>query len=136
MSAATPLTTGDTYYMQQTFTQLVYTLGIPLTYSIFAPTSFDSYGNPIPAYTQTTIVGVITDLSPKEYDLIEPGFEPTHYANFYTADLTPQVGDQVLWKGFNWEVRNSMPIVLGTQTIYHYALLRRVLQGGTLGAGQ
>lgn len=106
-----------------------------ILYNVLTQGTVDAYNNPTRTFVGHNITGVITDLSPTEYHYVEPGFVPAHYSVLWTKDITPEVGDQVTWHQLVWEVRNSVPIVIGQNTIYYQTILRRVINKGVISAG-
>jgi hypothetical protein len=134
LSGAYPLTPQETDYIVQSYQQIIDMAGLPVLYKIQQIVGEDEYEHPIINYIKKTIQGVVTNLYEDEYQYVEPGFLPTHYANLYVYDAVPQVGDHVVWEGIEWEVRGSYPAVIGDRTIYYQVIIRRVLgTGGTSG---
>jgi hypothetical protein len=133
----------DAAYMALGYQQEIDMLGTPVTYYIASIPTKDEYEHPIITYTPLTIIAVIgNNASDIEYEFTEEGFLPSHYAKLWVYQVTPQVGDRVLWKDLMWEVRNSIPRVIGSLTLYYDVLIRRVIApstsfgpSGTLQAG-
>jgi hypothetical protein len=134
-SGAYPLTTRDTDYIMNTYRQLIDMLGQPITYEIAQIIGEDQYEHPIITYTNKTINGFVSNITQDEYQYVETGFLPAHYANLWVYDADPQIGDHVVWMDIEWEVRGSYPMVIGTITVYYQCLIRRVLSSGTLQSG-
>lgn len=117
----------ETGYLTETIEQFIGMMETNILYNVATPGTLDEYNNPVISYIGNNITGVITDLSAKEYQYVEPGFLPAHYSVLWTKALIPQVGDQVIWHNISWEVRNSIPIVIGPNTIYYQTILRRLV---------
>ena len=127
ISGAISLTPMDTDYIALTYRQMIDMTGIPITYRTQHIISHGSYDHPIIEYTNSIVNAFITIFTNVEYEYIEEGFLPNHYANMWIYCVAPQVGDHVVWQGIEWEVRNSIPKVIGNITIYYQTVLRRVL---------
>ncbi len=126
-SGAIPLTPMEKDYINLSYQQIIDMSGLPITYRIATIVGEDAYEHPIITYTDKTIVAFVTILRNDEYEYVEPGFLPNHYASMWVYCVTPQVGDHVVWQGIEWEVRNSIPKVIGGDTVYYQTILRRVL---------
>lgn len=129
------LSSAEDAYLIATFQQYVQALGTTITYMTQTTSGTSAYGQPNISYISSSITGVVTNLSKDEYQFVEPGLWPSHYAHFWVYQLIPQVGDRVLWHQIEWEIRNSFPMIIGQTTVYYKCLIRRVLVGGTLQAG-
>ena len=118
-------------------------VGLPITYMIASIPTLDEYEHPVITYTNLTIMAVVgNDSSEIEYELVDVGFLPSHYAKLWVYQVTPEIGDRLIWKDLVWEVRNSFPRVIGPTTLYPEVIIRRVLasspsfgETGTLTAG-
>lgn len=130
-SGAISLTGQDTDYITLSYHQMIDTIGMPITYKIQNIVGHDTYEHPIIEYTKITMNAFITIFTNVEYEYTDPGFLPNHYASMWVYQAQPQVGDHVLWQGIEWEVRNSIPKVIGSQTVYYQVVLRRILSTGT-----
>lgn len=128
------LTSLETSYIQNSFKQIVDTLGTTVTYKSQTLSGTNTYGMNVIGYTSQTINALLNNLSERDYSYVEPGFLPTHYADLWIYSLVPQVGDRVDWKGIEFEVRASLPQVAGSLVVYYRCILRRTLLP-TLGAG-
>jgi hypothetical protein len=126
-SGAYPLSPMEKDYINLSYQQIIDMSGLPITYRIATIVGTDKYEHPIITYTDKTIVAFITILGNDEYEYVEPGFLPNHYAVMWVYCVTPQVGDHVVWQSIEWEVRNSIPKVIGGDTVYYQTILRRVL---------
>jgi len=127
LSGAIPLTPMDTDYIALTYRQMIDMTGIPITYRTQNIVGHDAYEHPIIKYTDSILTAFITIFTNVEYEYVEEGFLPNHYANMWIYCVAPQVGDHVVWQGIEWEVRNSIPKVIGNKTVYYQTVLRRVL---------
>jgi hypothetical protein len=126
-SGAYPLSPMEKDYINLGYQQIIDISGLPITYKTMNIIGEDAYEHPIITYTNKTITAFITILRNDEYEYVEPGFLPNHYASMWVYCVTPQVGDHVVWQGIEWEVRNSIPKVIGNDTVYYQTVLRRVL---------
>ena len=134
-SGAFGLNAQETDYITNTYHQVIDMLGQPVLYKIQQQTSQDAYKHPIYSYIEKTISAVISNITADEYQYVEEGMLPVHYANLWLYDAIPQIGDHVVWHDIEWEVRGSYPSVIGYRTIFFQVLVRRVLTEGTLTAG-
>jgi len=126
-SGAISLTPMDTDYIALTYRQMIDMVGIPILYRTQHILGHGPYEHPIITYTDSILNAFITIFTNVEYEYVEEGFLPNHYANMWIYCVAPQVGDHVVWQGIEWEVRNSIPKVIGNKTIYYQTILRRVL---------
>jgi hypothetical protein len=127
ISGAIPLTAMDTDYIALTYRQMIDMTGIPITYRTQHIVGHDAYEHPIIKYTDSILTAFITIFTNVEYEYVEEGFLPNHYASMWIYCVAPQVGDHVVWQSIEWEVRNSIPKVIGNKTVYYQTILRRVL---------
>lgn len=134
-SGAFPLTPAETDYIVQAYHQVIDMAGLQILYKIMVVTGQDAYEHPIITYTPKTISGVVSNITQDEYQYVETGFLPTHYANLWVYDAIPQIGDHVVWQGIEWEVRGSYPSVIGDRTIFYQVIIRRVLGTGATSGG-
>jgi hypothetical protein len=134
-SGAYPLTSQESDYIVNSYHQMIDMVGLPILYKIQNVTGFDPYEHPIIEYFEKTINGVLSNITQDEYQYVETGFLPTHYASLWVYDAVPQVGDHVVWEGIEWEVRGSYPAVIGDRTVYYQVILRRVLGTGATNGG-
>ncbi len=127
ISGAISLTPMDTDYIAISYRQQIDMIGIPITYRTQHIIGHGPYDHPIIEYTDSIVNAFITIFTNVEYEYVEEGFLPNHYANMWIYCTAPQVGDHVIWQGIEWEVRNSIPKVIGNKTVYYQTVLRRVL---------
>jgi hypothetical protein len=122
------ISTQDAAYMALSFQQEVDMVGFLITYMIASIPTLNAYEQPTITYTSQTIQAVVgNNASEVEYEFGEVGFLPPHYASLWVYQVTPQIGDRLLWKDIMWEVRNSIPRVIGSYTIYYDVIIRRVI---------
>lgn len=129
-SGAYPLNAQETDYIGLSYRQMIDMIGLQVLYKVQKIVGLDEYNHPIIEYNDHLVQAVISRLSDTEYDYVETGFLPTHYAKMWVYGIQPQIGDRVLWMGIMWEIRNSMPMVIGNVVVYYNVLLRRVLAAG------
>jgi hypothetical protein len=135
-SGAIPFTSDEAAYVTLSYHQMIDMVGTPILYRIVQTITDDDYEHPNLTYYDQTIQGVIgNDMSQEPYEFVDVGFLPAHYAKVWVYQVTPEIGDRVVWKDLVWEVRNSIPRVIGSLTLYYDVILRRVLTEGTLTAG-
>ena len=134
-SGASPLSTQETDYMVNTFHEMIDMAGLPVLYKIQVISGVDAYEHPIITYREKTINGVISNITSDEYQYVETGMLPTHYANLWVYNVEPQIGDRVDWNDLEWEVRGSYPVVIGNRTVYYQVIIRRVLSTGATNKG-
>jgi hypothetical protein len=134
-SGAYPMTPMEADYMATTYQQMIDTIGMSITYKIAKIDSLDQYEHPVYSYTDLTINAVVANMDEKEYDYVEVGFLPAHYSKLWVYQVTPEVGDRLLWMDILWEVRAGIPRVIANTVLYYDIIIRRVLSEGSLVSG-
>ena len=134
-SGAYPMTPMEADYMATTYQQMIDTIGMSITYKIAKIDSLDQYEHPVYSYTDLTINAVVANMDEKEYDYVEVGFLPAHYSKLWVYQVTPEVGDRLLWMYILWEVRAGIPRVIANTVLYYDIIIRRVLSEGSLVSG-
>jgi hypothetical protein len=127
-------TTQDANYVVLTFQQYIQVMGIPLTYKQRVDTGTNIYGQPTYTFSSVPIQGIVASLSQEEYQYIEPGFTPQHYAKLWQYTITnPQIGDHVVYQNIEFEIRGVWPRVVSSPetnqilTVFYQLLLRRII---------
>ena len=127
MSYSLPITPLDIEvdHLKATLKQMIETLGYTITYMQRIDSGTDAYGHPIYSFTTQQFKAIVTNISDREYQFIEPGLLPTHYAKLFLYQVAPQIGDRINYVGIEWEVRGVIPMTLNGQVIYYETIIRR-----------
>jgi hypothetical protein len=121
----TPLLNLEVEHLKATFKQMIETLGFPITYMSRTDSGEDSYGHPIYSFSNQTFKAIVTNISDREYQFVEPGLLPTHYAKLFLYQVTPKIGDRISYVNIEWEVRGIIPMTVNGQVIYYEVIIRR-----------
>lgn len=125
-SGGVPISSDECNYIALTYHQQIDTIGTSITYNIQNIAQTDGYEHPVITYKPLTITAFLMAVQ-SEYDYVEAGFLPTHYATMWVYQVEPEVGDRVTWQDIVWEVRSVIPKMFGNCLVYYDVLLRRVL---------
>lgn len=115
----------DIEHLKATLRHMIETLGYPITYYVRQDSGEDSYGHPIYSFTPQNFKAIVTNISDREYQFVEPGLLPTHYAKLFIYQVTPHIGDRISYVGIEWEVRGVIPMTLNGKLIYYEVIIRR-----------
>jgi hypothetical protein len=124
-SLPTPYLETEVEHLKATFRQMIDMLGYTITYMSRSETGEDSYGHPTYTFTSQTFKSIVTNISDREYQFVEPGLLPTHYAKLFLYQVTPKIGDRVSYVNIEWEVRGIIPMTINGQVIYYETIIRR-----------